>query len=201
MLILWKQRPWTAKGYYKPKTKEGGGEERYAIREEQDKYKPRARDTSLWHLFRPPREKKREQHESKNAPRKNWHAKHTNLNRLMQQVKWQGWTMRQSPLFSLSAWMLWSSGETNGSDMFSDWKSFWSWTFGFGFQSDHIHWLLSRLLHVCSSFKYPGWVEKVELFRVGQKLLAAPCDRSGNFIHLTDRRGYEVELKFPCMSR
>ena len=69
-VILWKQRPWTAKGYYKPKTKEGGGEERYAIREEQDKYKPRARDTSLWHLFRPPREKKREQHESKNAPRK-----------------------------------------------------------------------------------------------------------------------------------
>ena len=56
-VILWKQRPWTAKGYYKPKTKEGGGEERYAIREEQDKYKPRARDTSLWHLFRPPREK------------------------------------------------------------------------------------------------------------------------------------------------
>ena len=83
--------------------------------------------------------------------------------------------------------------------MLSDWKSFWSWTFGFGFQSDHIHWLLSRLLHVCSSFKYPGWVEKVELFRVGQKLLTAPCDRSGNFIHLTDRRGYEVELKFPCM--
>ena len=83
--------------------------------------------------------------------KKNWHAKHTNLNRLMPQVKWQGWTMRQSPLFSLSAWMLWSSGETNGSDMFSDWKSFWSWTFGFGFQSDHIHWLLSRLLHVCSS--------------------------------------------------
>ena len=70
MLILWKQRPWTAKGYYKPKTKEGGGEERDVIREEQDKYKPRARDTSLWHLFRPPREKKREQHESKNAPRK-----------------------------------------------------------------------------------------------------------------------------------
>ena len=28
-------------------------------------------------------------------------------------------------------------GETNGSDMLSDWKSFWSWTFGFGFQSDH----------------------------------------------------------------
>ena len=23
------------------------------------------------------------------------------------------------------------------------------------------YWLLSRLLHVCSSFRYPGWVEKV----------------------------------------
>ena len=33
------------------KTKEGGGEERNAIREEQGMYKTRARDTSYWHLF------------------------------------------------------------------------------------------------------------------------------------------------------
>ena len=33
-----------------------------------------------------------------------------------------------------------------------------------------------------------------------KKLLTAPCDRNGNFIHLTDRRGHRNEFKFPWMS-
>ena len=143
--------------------------ERNAIREEQGKYKPRARDTSHWHLFWPPREKKQKTTCNETASRKKWNASHVKMSCLVKNLKRQDWSMRPSPFFfvCLNAHII--RGRRMDRTCFPTGRASGLGHLDLVSKATTTYWLLSRLLHVCSSFIYPGWVEKVWLFRVGQK--------------------------------
>lgn len=143
------------------KTKEGGGEERNAIREEQDKKKPRARDTSHWHLFWPPREKKRKQHESRLHHEKT-EMQITRIWTVWCNI-WNDETERCGNLlfFFVCLNALIIRGRRMDRTCFPTGRASGLLHLDLVSKATTTYWLLSRLLHVCSSFRYPGWVEKV----------------------------------------